>query len=272
MTVSNHDPRPETRSNGPLARPRLNGQAPVPPPETGTVDLTLFVACYNEEGNIVDTLDNVLAALAEAPCKYEIIVVDDASRDRSVELIEQYQRTHPAVPITLRKNPVNRGWARNFVDAAFLGKGTYYRGVCGDNVEPKETLLAVFANMGRADMVIPYHTICEGKSAYRMFLSRLFTRLVNLISGHAIYYYNGLPLFRRQDVLRWHSHSSGFGFQADLVTRLLDEGVTYKQVLVQSRERATGTSKALTLRNVLSVGHTLLEIFLRRVRRALFTR
>jgi glycosyltransferase involved in cell wall biosynthesis len=272
MSVTNRDPRPETMSNGPLAYPRLNGQAAVAPPQSGTVDLTLFVGCYNEEDNIIATLETVLAALREVPCKYEIIVVDDCSADRTGALVQEFQRAHPDLPILMRRNPVNRGWARSFVDTAFVGAGTYYKAVCGDNVESKEALTAILSQRGRAELVLSYHTECEGKSRSRLALSRLFTRLVNLLSGYSIRYYNGLPLFRRQDVLRWHSHSSGFGFQADLVTRLLDEGVTYTEVRVDARERSSGKSTALSLRNVMSVAHTLLEILLRRIRRALFAR
>lgn len=49
-------------------------------------DLTLFVACYNEEANIIDTLDTLIAALRECNLTWEIVVIDDASRDHSVEL------------------------------------------------------------------------------------------------------------------------------------------------------------------------------------------
>jgi len=241
-------------------------------PLADDVFLTVFVACYNEEEGIVPTLDVLVAALCEFSFTWEIIVIDDASTDRSVERIRQYMRDYPSLPIFLNVNQRNMGLSNNYVDAAFLGRGTYYRLVCGDNVEPRETLADVFRNIGKADMVIPIHRECGGRSFARRFLSRLYTRIVNLITGHRIRYYNGLAVHLRQNVMRFHSRSSGFNFQADLITSLLDRGCSYVEVPVEVHERTSGTSTALTFRNLLSVGHCLLEMALRRLRMALYGR
>lgn len=247
--------------------PRLAVASPPPQAPAGEVDITLFVACYNEEENIEATLDTVFAAIDEVGCSHEILIIDDASRDGTVERIQEYQRNHPTRPIRLIVNEVNRGLANNYIEGAFRGRGKYYRLVCGDDAEPKETFLAVLRNLGKADMIIPYQTACHGKPPFRRFLSRTYTFLVNVISGHRIRYYNGLPVHYRADVMRWHSRSRGFGFQADLVTRLLDQGASYIEIPVisQDRKSAAGKSKALTLRNVLSVAHVLAELFLRRL-------
>jgi hypothetical protein len=70
--------------------------------------------------------------------------------------------------------------------------------------------------------------------------------------------------------MRWHSNSHGFGFQADLVTRLLALGATHKEVGVIGRERAGGKSSALTFRNFASVAHSLQNIVIRRVSKTLY--
>ena len=58
-----------------------------------TAIITLFVACFNEEDGILATLETLLAGLAEVGCTYDIVVVDDASKDRSVPIV---QRVHGA--------------------------------------------------------------------------------------------------------------------------------------------------------------------------------
>jgi hypothetical protein len=88
---------------------------------------------------------------------------------------------------------------------------------------------------------------------------------VNLLSGYRVRYYNGLAVHYRYNVMRWHSNSHGFGFQADLITRLLDLKATYVEVPVYPNERAGGETKAFKFRNICSVGHTLLEIWIRRL-------
>jgi glycosyltransferase involved in cell wall biosynthesis len=235
-----------------------------------SLDLTIVIPCLNEEAHIKDTLDTVAAAMRELQYSYEILVIDDGSTDRTAEIVEAYAIAHEELPIRPHRNPRNRGLTRSYVDGAFLGRGKYYRLVCGDNPEPKETLLAIFNQLGNADMVVPYHSV-QGKPLLRRTLSRFYTKLVNILSGHNITYYNGCALHLRYNVMRWGPYSFGFGFQAELITRLLDEGANYIEIPVKTRhvEKSVRNS-AINIGNFLSVGHTLLEVLIRRLRKNVF--
>ena len=235
-----------------------------------SVFLSLFVACYNEQGNIVGTLETVVAAASKTVPSYEILVVDDGSKDKSVAEVREFMAKHPDLPIRLLINPRNEGVANNYAEAAFRGRGEWYRMICGDNVESEETLSTIFGSIGEAEMLIPYYVEHPGRAAHRQVISKLYTSLVNFLSGYRIHYYNGMPLTRRAYAMRWHSNSHGFGFQADLVTRLLALGATHKEVGVIGRERAGGKSSALTFRNFASVAHSLQNIVIRRVSKALY--
>ena len=229
------------------------------------VFLSLFVACYNEELNIVGTLETVAEAASKTVPSYEMLVVDDGSKDGSVAKVREFMASHPDLPIRLLINPRNEGVANNYAEAAFRGRGEWYRMICGDNVESVETLAAIFGSIGEAEMLIPYYKEHPGRAAHRQVISKIYTALVNFLSGYRLHYYNGMPLTRRAYAMRWHSNSHGFGFQADLVTRLLALGATYKEVGVIGRERTGGKSSALTFRNLASVAHSLQNIAIRRV-------
>lgn len=238
-------------------------QLPADRPE---VDLTIFVACYNEEKNIRGALETLRQALGEFHFTWEIIVIDDCSSDASAAVVREFMAEHPNLPIYLKVNDINRGLGYNFTECAFLGKGTYYRLVCGDDVEPLETFRTVFRALGKADMVLCRQT-CTQRTAFRRALSRTYNWLVNTIGGYNVSYYHGLAMHRRYNVMRWHSGSEGFGFQADLITRLLDQEVPYIEVETKARERETGHSKALHFGNFLSVAHMFQELLIRRVKR-----
>jgi glycosyltransferase involved in cell wall biosynthesis len=241
-------------------------EALVTPGRDAPLDLSIFISCYNEESFIFATLETVRAALAEVGgIDYEIIVIDDCSNDHSVEVIESYIHAHPDERILLRRNRSNRGLAQNYVDAAFIGKGKYYRLICGDDAEPKDTMVAVLREIGQADMLVPYYVTSEGKRFYRQLLSKAFTALVNAISGFRLQYYNGLAVHLRYNVMRWHPNTRGFGFQADIICLLLDQGFSYKEIPVRTVERKNAESKALTFKNMLSVAHTLVDIIVRRI-------
>jgi len=239
-----------------VARPGL--EAPL--------DLTVFVSCYNESKYIANTLDNVRNALAElSKFNYEIIVIDDCSTDDSTQAILAYLERYPEERILFRRNLVNIGWAQNYIDAAFIGRGKYFRVVCGDESEPKHTMIEVFNHIGEADILVPYYATTQGRSAYRLAMSRAYTTLVNLLSGFHLRYYNGLHVHLRYNVMRWHSNTRGFGFQADILCLLLEQGFSYKEIPVTTIERKKGKSTALSFRNFLSVSHTLFDIMVRRI-------
>jgi SAM-dependent methyltransferase len=236
-----------------------------------SLDLTIVVPCLNEQHYIGPTLDNVVAAMRDVGHSYEVLVVDDGSTDDTAQIVENYMQAHPTLPIRLIRHPVNRGLTRSYVDCAFLGRGVYYRLVCGDNSESRETLRACLTDLGKADMIVPYHVAVPGKSASRRWLSGFYTSIVNMLSGYKIHYYNGCALHLRYNVMRWGPYSFGFGFQAELITRLLDEGATYLEVpVVASHTQKAGKNSALNLRNFLSVTHTLLDVWIRRVRKRTF--
>lgn len=230
------------------------------------LDVTIFVSCYNEAQYIVRTLDNVREVLAElGTLAYEIIVIDDCSTDDSAHLISQYLQDHPDERVLFRRNLINIGWAQNYLDAAFIGCGRYFRVICGDESEPKETMIEVFRHLGEADILVPYYATSEGRSAYRIVLSQSYTILVNLLSGFRLHYYNGLHVYTRHNLTRWHSNTRGFGFQADILCLHLELGFSYKEIPVHTIERKKGRSTALGFRNFLSVAHTLFDIFARRI-------
>lgn len=235
-------------------------------------DITFFVSCYNEQEFIIATLETIRRAMKGHALTYDIVIIDDGSKDNSPELVRRYIADHPDEHILFRRNAVNKGWAQNYVDSTFIGKGRYHRAICGDNSETEQTLHKVLQPLGEADIIIPYYTHVSQKQAYRHVVSSTYTFLVNLLSGNSLHYYNGLPVHRRYNVMRWHSDTRGFGFQADILCLLLGQGATYKEVPLTAVEQRPGASNALTWKNLLSVAHTLFDILLRRIANRIYGR
>lgn len=231
-------------------------------------DITIVVPCLNEERNIAGTLETIRLAMSQLPYTYELLIVNDGSTDETGAVVERYREAHPEICLVLHKNYKNVGLATSYVNGSFLARGKYYKLVCGDNTEPAEAIIAALAHLGEADMIVAYLTSVEGKSIFRMWVSKFYTFLVNAISGHHIRYYNGSATHLRYNVMRWGPYSFGFGFQAELITRLLDEGATYIEIPITARHVGKqGLANALNWKNFLSVTHTLLELLIRRIRR-----
>jgi glycosyltransferase involved in cell wall biosynthesis len=228
------------------------------------VDISFFIPCYDEESNVIGAIEKLVLVVNKLGLSYEILVFDDCSRDQTVAVVQAYQAAHPLVPIRLFVNDVNRGVARNFFEGAFRARGRYYRLVCGDDVEPVESHEQLLRHLREADVVVPYFTSIKGRPRHRHVISRLYTWLVNCASGNHLRYYNGCPIYRRVDILRFHVETTGFGYQAEFLTRLIHENRSILEVPLVSIDREG--SGSLNFRSALSVAHSLLKIALRRLR------
>ncbi|MQB02473.1 MAG: glycosyltransferase, partial [Actinobacteria bacterium] len=81
-------------------------------------DVTVALAVHNEEGHIETELQRIRDALEPSEYSYEIIVVDDASTDGSVE---ELRRIPDITLIQLAKNR-GSGFSRKTATAAARGR------------------------------------------------------------------------------------------------------------------------------------------------------
>jgi glycosyltransferase involved in cell wall biosynthesis len=67
------------------------------------VDISIVIPCYNEEKRIISSLNTIVSFMNSYNPSFEIIVVDDGSRDSSVQLVKNYISTRDN--IYLVENP-----------------------------------------------------------------------------------------------------------------------------------------------------------------------
>jgi glycosyltransferase involved in cell wall biosynthesis len=70
--------------------------------------ISLFFPAYNEAENVGGTIAKSVAVLEPLDCKYEVIIVDDGSRDRTSEVVREYAAGNPNV--VLERHEKNRGY------------------------------------------------------------------------------------------------------------------------------------------------------------------
>ena len=70
--------------------------------------VSVFLPCHNEEGNIERVAAGLEAELPRIAERYEIVVVDDGSRDRTGEIADRLAAANPHLKVV--HHPVNRGY------------------------------------------------------------------------------------------------------------------------------------------------------------------
>ena len=233
-----------------------------------SVEITFFVPCYNEEPHIRQTLQTILDLMKEKPYSFEVLVVDDASSDASAIIIEKFCRDNAGTPIVLHRNTVNRGLGYNYLHSADFAKGRYYMLVNGDNDIPQDALSGILDQLHKADIIVPYVENQGDRPWIRQSLSHLFTFLVNILAGHKLRYYNGPVIHLTETVKNLRPETMGFGYQAELLCRALNQGYSYCEVSFRCVVKQKTHLAAFRLKNIISVLSSLGRIFNQRLRDA----
>jgi dolichol-phosphate mannosyltransferase len=77
----------------------------------------VVLPAYNEEANIGGLLNRIDEAMAESNLSYEVIVVDDGSRDKTFEVLTEFSKR---IPLTISRHEVNKGLGITIRDGLLL--------------------------------------------------------------------------------------------------------------------------------------------------------
>jgi glycosyltransferase involved in cell wall biosynthesis len=83
-------------------------------------ELSVFFPCYNEEKNIKLTVDKAVKVLEKTAKKWEIIIVDDGSKDKTGEVALKIQKKYPNIKIVTHYP--NRGYGAAFKSGLYNAK------------------------------------------------------------------------------------------------------------------------------------------------------
>jgi len=221
--------------------------------------LSILVPAFNEEERLEQTIDTIRQATSMTVADIEILVVDDGSTDRTGVIARRLQSEDPR--IRLITNQTNLGLGGSYRRGLFEARKAYFIYIPGDNSWPALSLARIIGNLGRADVITSYATNPEVRLGYRRIVSTLYTQLVNLLFGFELKYYNGLTIYPVSFLRRHPPTTSGFGFQAQVLVYALAARLSVVEVGVPIEEDAGRRSRAITMRNIVSVGRTLVAMF-----------
>ena len=77
----------------------------------------IVLPAYNEAQNLGDLLERIDASMADARMEYEVIVVDDGSKDKTAEVAARYAKS---IPVRVEQHPKNQGLGNTIRDGLYI--------------------------------------------------------------------------------------------------------------------------------------------------------
>ena len=215
------------------------------------------IPCFNEQDNVGPTVGSVREAMGSRG-DYEIVLVNDASTDRTLERMQALAAADPRIRVL--DNPSNLGFGGSYKRGARAATATYVMMLPGDDGFPAQSITEIVSHAGEADMIIPIVTNPGARSWLRAFASKGFTTLLNWMFWLNVGYYNGAVLQRNELLRGIEITTNSFAYQAEALVKLIARGATYEHCHVRIQERAAGRSSALSLKNQIAVWRTILHL------------
>jgi glycosyltransferase involved in cell wall biosynthesis len=89
-----------------------------------TPHVSVVLACYNEEETLRESFGEIRDTLLEMQRPFEILFVDDVSRDRTREIIRELVAAHPALDLKVILHEKNQGRGATVSDGFRAARGT----------------------------------------------------------------------------------------------------------------------------------------------------
>jgi dolichol-phosphate mannosyltransferase len=219
--------------------------------------ISVVVPALNEERHIADAVAQAILAIEPRFADYELLLVNDGSRDRTGSIMDALARENPRIRVTHNPSPRNLGGV--YKQGIALARHEFLIMVPGDNENPASALFGPLDAVGRADMVVPYVKKPK-RSPLRNLASFAYTMGMNLLFGLRVKYYNGTVIHRVESLRGIHVSTDSFAYQSEILVKLLRQGKSHVSVPIKIAPKEGRESKALRPKNLLAVLRAVIDL------------
>ena len=208
------------------------------------MDISIITPALNEEENVQKAISNILESIKDFKLKGEIIVINDASTDKTREIVENIIIKDKRISII--NHDITQGIGASFWDGVDNAKAEAVCMIPGDNENDPWEILRYYKLLEHVDIVIPFVFNKEVRPLFRNALSFIYRLIINTTFLVNINYTNGTVLYRKSILKELDYKTRGFFFQADILIRLVKRGYLFAEVPYKLGVRKKGISKAVT--------------------------
>jgi len=232
-----------------LQKPSYRGKVRSPSPNVGLINLlSVVIPAHNEEGSIRETVQSISQLLEEHNIAYEILVVNDNSRDRTEEILQQLNSENNRIRYLNNYYPNGFGFAVRCGLENFQGDAVAI--VMADSSDDPENIVDYYYKLQEGyECVFGSRFIKGGKvidyPVHKLIINRLANLFVKILFG--LKFNDTTNAFKayRKEVIEGVSPllSHHFNLTVEIPLKALIRGYSYTTIPITWRNRKTGISK-----------------------------
>jgi glycosyltransferase involved in cell wall biosynthesis len=212
--------------------------------------ISVFFPCHNEAAVVEEVVSRALSVLQNIASDYEVIVVNDGSRDATGTIADRLAAADPKIRVI--HHPVNRGYGAALQSGIAACSKDLIFFTDGDGQFDLAELKNLLPLIDSHDIVIGFR-LNRQEGIVRRFNGWAWTRLGCFLFSLRIRDIDcGFKLFRRQVFESMTLHSAGALISTEILARAAKKGCSIAQVGVhhfpRRTGRATGAKSSVILR------------------------
>jgi dolichol-phosphate mannosyltransferase len=226
------------------------------------VGLSLVVPAYNEAAIIRSVVEEAVEVLATIAEHFEVIVVDDGSRDDTKGVVEYFAEFNPFVRLV--RHATNRGYADALRSGFAAARFDLVAFTDADGQFDLADLRKLIPTAALQGLAIGYRADRQDPWLRKVY-SRGYNRLARTLCGTRARDCDcALKVFRRDVLAAIWPHSRGYFVNTEMLTRARQLGYPLTEFPVSHRRRRGGVSK-VSIREIPRVFQTLIRFWWRDV-------
>ncbi|MCI0515547.1 glycosyltransferase family 2 protein [candidate division KSB1 bacterium] len=204
------------------------------------IDLSVVIPVYNEEGNVAILQGNIRKVLDQLQREYEIIFVDDGSRDQTFNILEKIHAAHPRTKVIKFRG--NYGQSAAMAAGFEAAQGQVVIAMDGDLQNDPNDIPRMLEKLEAGyDVVAGWRRYRKDTLIMRKVPSRLANKLICSVTGVKLHDTGcSLKLFRREIIKKIRLYGELHRFIPALAKI---EGARITELEVEHHERRFGVSK-----------------------------
>jgi len=205
--------------------------------------LSYFFPAHNEEANLAGLVEEALATLPSIAETFEIIAVNDGSRDRTAAIADELAAAHPDV-VRAVHHPTNLGYGAALRSGLGAARYELVAFTDGDRQFQVADLGRLTERLGAADHpdVVVGFRIKRADPPIRTIYARLYRLANRIFFGLTVTDVDcACKLFRREALEGLRVESGGAFFSAELLIKLNAAGRSIVEVGVPHHPRTAGS-------------------------------
>jgi glycosyltransferase involved in cell wall biosynthesis len=221
--------------------------------------LSASFPAHNEEDNVGPMIEDLVTALPDFAERFEVIVVDDGSRDRTFERASAIAARDQRVRVI--RHEVNRGYGAAVWTGLASGTMDYAFFTDGDRQFDVRQVGDLIARIDGADVVVGWR-LDRKDNAIRIANAHAWNGLIrNLLNVPVRDVDCAFKLFRREVLAGLEIEAGGAMFSSELLARLAARGVRIVEVPVRHLPREHGKSSGGNPRVIARAFYELFKLY-----------